>query len=268
MRIITFATIIFTFLVNPVFATDKDYSQAAGHTGVYVNVQNVSALKCRIITYDLTKQNNKLGWYTSWPMIVDYKTGKFVQIGYITSPQEGIDAPTFYVAWSSDGKQVNLKYLPSKESNGNALEYGNNHEYALSLNSDGSANIQIDGKKYLDSLEDRINVGITEGTGEFFSEGSNINIDITSKFTDCFYKIRAGENKWISLETDKKNLLYYVSHGTSIEKIEDNAFIIKGRIKKINKGMFFKKIHNIKTNETSIENKSPKLTPPNINKKN
>ncbi len=235
------AFIISLFSINPVLATDKDYSKAAGHSGAYVNVNNVWSLKCRIITYDLTENNNKLGWYTAWPMIVDYKTGKFVQIGYITSPLENIKKPTFYVAWSNDGKQINVKYLPNKEEQGNALASGNNHEYAISLNSDGSANIQIDGKKYLENLDERINVGITEGTGEFFSEGSNLEVDITTKFLNCAYKLR-GENDWKDFESNKNILLYHVAHGTSIEKTEDNAFIIKGRLKKINKGKFIKDI--------------------------
>lgn len=230
---------------SPSFATDKDYSQAAGHTGVYVNVPNVYALKCRIITYDHTEKNNSLGWYTAWPMIVDYKTGRFVQIGYITSPKENLTKPTFYVAWSTDTKQVNIKYLPDKDANGNALQNGISHEYALSLNTDGSVNIQIDGKKYLDTPEERINIGITEGTGEFFSEGSNLEMDITTKFSNAHYKLRNNDN-WIELDKDKNKLLYYVAHGTTIEKLEDNAFIVKGKIKKINKGMFFRKIKTVK----------------------
>ena len=228
-------------MINPVFATDKDYSKAAGHTGAYVNITNINALKCRIVTYDLTSHNNKLGWYTAWPMIVDYNTGKFVQIGYITSPIEKINKPTFYVAWSSDGKQINIKYLPNRDEVGNALINGINHEYAISLNSDGSANIQIDGKKYLENLDERINVGITEGTGEFFSEGSNINVDITTNFSNCAYKLR-GETEWKNFESDKKILLYHIAQGTTITKTEDNAFIIKGRLKKINKGKFFKEL--------------------------
>lgn len=236
--------LIIPFMINPAFATDKDYSQAAGHTGAYVNVNNVWSLKCRIITYDSTAQNNKLGWYTAWPMIVDYKTGKFVQIGYITSPKEGINKPTFYVAWSSDGKQINIKYLPNKEAAGNALVNGNNHEYALSLNSDGSANIQIDGKKYLEELSERIQVGITQGTGEFFSEGSNLEVDISTKFSECAYKVRGG-TEWLPFESNKKVLLYHVAQGTSIEKTDENAFIIKGRLKKVNKGKFFNTIKSI-----------------------
>lgn len=240
--ILFFSTVTNTL---PVYATDKDYSQAAGHTGVYVNVPNVYALKCRIITYDHSDKNNSLGWYTAWPMIVDYKSGKFVQIGYITSPKENIDKPTFYAAWSVDGKQVNVRYLPDKNANGNALENGINHEYALSLNTDGSVNIQIDGQKYLDSREEMINVGISEGTGEFFSEGSNIDMDVTTKFTNANYKIR-NNDAWVELDKDKTKLLYYVAHGTTIEKTEDNSFIVKGKIKKINKGIFMKKIKTIK----------------------
>lgn len=238
------AGLILNFLISPSFATDRDYSQAAGHTGVYVNVPNVWALKCRIITYDHTENNNKLGWYTAWPMIVDYKTGKFVQIGYITSPKEKIDKPTFYVAWSNDGKQINIKYLPSKDDTGNALVNGKNHEYALSLNTDGSANIQIDGKKYLENLEERIQVGITEGTGEFFSEGSNLNVDVTTEFSECFYKLR-NSTDWTAIDSDKKLLLYYLAHGTTLEKKSGNAFIVKGRLKKINKGKFQKEIKSL-----------------------
>ncbi len=58
MKTIILATLLCSFLISPVFATDKDYSQAAGHTGVYVNSPNVWALKCRIITNDSTIQNS------------------------------------------------------------------------------------------------------------------------------------------------------------------------------------------------------------------
>ncbi len=229
----------------PSSATDGDYSQAAGHTGAYINVNTVYALKCKIKTYDHTKNNNKLGWYTAWPMIVDYKTKNFVQIGYITSPREKIYKPVFYVAWCSDGKQINIKYLPDKEKQGNALEPKAEHEYALSLNTDGGVNIQIDGIKYLEKEEDMINIGIAQGTGEFFSEGSNINTDITTKFTKCAYKTR-GDANWRDMEQNKDILSYYGAIGTTIEKEDENSFIVKGKIKSINKGKFFKNIKKIK----------------------
>lgn len=239
-----FFLVIFTLLIvlinNKTFATDDNYSQPAGHTGVYVNLTNVWALKCNIYTYENT-ENNKLGWYTAWPMIVDYKTGQFIQIGYITSPKENINKPIFFVAWSDDGKQINIKYLPDKYSQGNALLNNNKHEYALSLNIDGSANIQIDGIKYLETYEEKIRVGITEGTGEFFSEGSNIGIDISTKFENCYYKLRNNDN-WIGLYSNPKNLLYYVAKGTEIKKLNNNSFEIKGKIKGISKGKFLKSL--------------------------
>ncbi len=241
--------LIILFLLNffslPAFSTDADYSQAAGHTGVYVNVPNVWALKCNIKTYDLTDKNNKLGWYTAWPMIVDYKTGRFVQIGYITSPLEGINKPTFYVSWSNDGKQINIKYLPDKKNVGNAMFPKMTHEYSLSLNADGSVNIQIDRIKYLDDPEEKIKVGFSEGTGEFFSEGSNINIEISTKFTDCFYKLR-GDNSWRDMEHDKKIILYYAANGTTIQPIEKGSFLIKGALTSLNKGKFFNKVLLVK----------------------
>lgn len=241
-----FSTILLSLAV-PAFATDLDYSQAAGHTGVYVNVSNVYGLKCKIKTVDKTEINNKLGWYTAWPMIVDYKSNKFVQIGYITSPAEKIDKPTFYVAWSSDGTQINVKYLPDKQSSGNALIPKIEHEYAMSLNADGSVNIQIDGVKYLEKEDEMINIGITEGTGEFFSEGSNINIDITTKFTNCAYKTR-GDVAWRDLEENKAILLYHLADGTVIEKEEPNSITVKGKIKKVNKGKFLKTLKPIVKN--------------------
>jgi hypothetical protein len=226
-------------LMPPALATNSDYSQAAGHTGVYVNRTNVWALKCRIHTYDLTRRNNKLGWYTAWPMIVDYPTGRFVQIGYITSPSEKINKPTFFVAWSGEGKQINVKYLPAKTSSGNALFPKKDHEYAISLNTDGSANIQIDGVKYLDTPEEKIKIGITEGTGEFFAEGSNLDIDISTKFVNCFYKLRDND-QWLALEQDKNILLYHAAEGTRIKRLEPGSFLVRGKIKSINKGRFFK----------------------------
>jgi hypothetical protein len=221
-------------------ATDENYSQPAGHTGVYINLKNVWALKCNIYTSEIY-ENNKLGWYTAWPMIVDYNSGKFIQIGYIISPKENINKPIFYVAWSDNGKQINLKYLPNKYSVGNALLNNGKHEYALSLNIDGSANIQIDGLKYLDTYDEKIRVGITKGTGEFFSEGSNIGINISTKFENCFYKLR-NNNRWIGINEYPKYLLYYVSEGTEIKNLGNNSFEIKGKIKAIKKGKFLKKL--------------------------
>ncbi|MFN8673269.1 MAG: hypothetical protein U0457_14455 [Candidatus Sericytochromatia bacterium] len=244
----TICFLYFNLFLLPAFSTDKDYSQAAGHTGAYINVENVYALKCRIKTHDHTKNNNKLGWYTAWPMIVDYKTNKFVQIGYITSPAEKIEKPIFYVAWSDNGTQINIKYLPNKEAQGNALLPNDDHEYAMSLNSDGTVNIQIDGIKYLDSEDEMINVGITQGTGEFFSEGSNLNMDITTKFSKCSYKLR-GDSNWKNMDDTKSILLYYKADGTSIESDEENSIIIKGKIKNINKGKFFKELKKLKKNK-------------------
>lgn len=237
---------IFSILLAlPVNATPDDYSKAAGHTGVYVNVNTVSALKCKIKTFDHSEVNNKLGWYTAWPMIVDYDTNRFIQIGYITSPLEKIKKPTFYVSWSSDGKQINTRYLPDKTAIGNALEPKDEHEYALSLNMDGTANIQIDGVKYLDTPEEMIETGISQGTGEFFSEASNIGMNITTEFKDCFYKLR-GDSNWVELEKTPSNLLFYANTGTLIEKTAKNSFYISGTIKKINKGRFFKKVNILK----------------------
>lgn len=233
-----------TLFMQSARATNSDYSQTAGHTGIYVNNPKVWALKCKILTYDLTEKNNKLGWYTAWPMIVDYKTGRFIQAGYITSPAEKINKPTFFVAWSNEGKQINLKYLPDKGSSGNALLPGAEHEYAISLNVDGSANIQIDGIKYLDSPAEKIKIGITEGTGEFFSEGSNINIDISTKFFNCFYKLR-GDSNWRALEQDKKLLLYHAAAGTNIQPLEAGAFLVKGKIKRLKRGRFFKEVKSL-----------------------
>lgn len=239
--------LIIAFCILPIkksFSIDEDYSKAAGHTGVYVNsdTPNIWALKCNIKTFDHSDVNNKLGWYTAWPMIVDYKTGKFVQTGYITSPIQGIDKPTFYVAWSSNGKDIEIEYLPDKNSSGNALKR-NFHEYAISLNSDGSVNVQIDGVKYLGNhpKTKTLNIGITEGTGEFFAEASNLNMEVKTKFTDCFYKVR-GENDWKELEHNAPNTLYYIAKGTTIIPTNKNSFWITGKIKNINKGSFFKKI--------------------------
>jgi hypothetical protein len=243
-KLLLAALLNLTILLQSVQATDSDYSQAAGHTGIYINKPNVSALKCKIQTYDLTAKNNKLGWYTAWPMIVDYKSGKFVQIGYITSPAEKITKPTFFVAWSNEGKQINLKYLPDKGAAGNALQQGSEHEYALSLNIDGSVNIQIDGVKYLDAPTEKIKIGIKEGTGEFFSEGSNVNIDISTRFFNCFYKLR-GDTKWRELEQDKKLLLYHAADGTEIESLVPGSFLVKGKIKKEKRGRFFKDVVNL-----------------------
>lgn len=241
MKKLFLSIFILTFsLNNKSSATDDNYSQHAGHTGVYINLKNVWSLKCNIYTKEIP-QNNKLGWYTAWPMIVDYKTGRFIQIGYITSPKENINKPVFYVAWSDDGSQINIKYLPNKYSAGNALLNDNKHEYALSLNMDGSANIQIDGVKYLETYDEKIRIGITEGLGEFFSEGSNIGIDISTKFENCHYKLR-DNNRWIGLNEYPKNLLYYIAKGTEIKNIGNNSFEIKGKIKSINKGKFLKKI--------------------------
>jgi hypothetical protein len=242
-KLLLIALLSLPLLTQPAIATNSDYSQAAGHTGIYVNKTNVWALKCKIITYDLTAKNNKLGWYTAWPMIVDYKTGRFIQVGYITSPAEKINKPTFFVAWSSEGKQINLKYLPDKGSSGNALLPRPEHEYAISLNVDGSANIQIDGVKFLDSPTEKIKIGITEGTGEFFSEGSNINVDISTKFSNCFYKLR-GDSNWRALEQDKKFLLYHAADGTNIEPLEAGTFLVKGKIKREKRGKFFKEVKN------------------------
>ncbi len=237
--------LLFLFALNSsALATDLDYSKAAGHTGIYVNLKNVRSLKCRIKTYDLTAKNNKLGWYTAWPMIVDYKTGKFVQIGYITSPMQKILKPTFYVAWSDDGKQINVKYLPDNKSSGNALTPTLWHEYALSLNTDGSANIQIDGIKYLEDLDERVNTGISSGTGEFFAEGSNLDIDISTEFSHCAFKL-VGDTEWKDIDQNKDILLYYVSKGTSIERKEENNFFIKGKVRAVSKGDFFAKIPKI-----------------------
>lgn len=240
--ILGFFSLVYTL---PVQATPDDYSKAAGHTGVYVNVNNVYALKCKIKTYDHSNTNNKLGWYTAWPMIVDYDTNKFIQIGYITSPLEKIKKPTFYVSWSSDGKQINTRYLPDKNSVGNALAPKDEHEYALSLNMDGTANIQIDGVKYLDSPEEMIETGISQGTGEFFSEASNLGMDITTEFKDCSYKLR-GDTEWVEIDKFPSSLLYYANTGTLIQKSGKSSLFINGTIKKINKGRFFKKVNIIK----------------------
>ena len=242
-----FLTLIFSLSnVEKAFSIDGDYSKAAGHTGAYINPHdsNIWALKCSIQTFDHTKFSNKLGWYTAWPMIVDYKTGKFVQTGYITSPLEGINKPTFYVAWSSDGKNIKVEYLPNKNSSGNALK-GDFHQYAISLNMDGTVNVQIDGIKYYGDMSKPntkpLNIGITQGVGEFFSEGSNINMDVTTKFTNCYYKVR-GEKEWRKFEHNAKNTLYYVSQGTTITPLKENSFWVKGKLQGISKGKFFNKI--------------------------
>lgn len=213
---------------------NKAYQLPVAHTGVYINTPDVVALQADILTPHEGDYNNRLGWYTAWPMLVDYRSGAMAQIGYLTSPAQQILQPTLYVAWSRGGADgIHVRYLPHQKAVGNAGPPGALHRYELALSPQGEVDIRIDGKAFLTAPNERLRLPIHQGTGEFMSEVSNLGMEMRTRFRRVAYK-RRGDTDWQPLFSQPRLLLFNLALGSRLTPTSEEGFEISGQPEAIN----------------------------------